>query len=661
MLAGNLVEREVVYIKFFQFGQLVDILLDRKEEIETLTISTSDVIPCNYVCEMRIGVRFSFIANRGLARIEIKKINEEVVKELEASFIKEDKTSSDFVLAEIHFLRGGTDINLGYFDCTNAEIEVTYTNTETRKMNITIDEMFPLSTSFMLKTIKYQSQRTQNAGLPTLLRNMEFWEFVRRCKAQLVLSRMGEQYKLIECHVLPATSEGYLEVTGTQSMIHARKKSVNAVWREIQRGFTLDQISENGTLPPWNCEFEIIPRRNSVLFGSSIFEHANRSEQISNPNPSLPRIVNMGGITINVDIDSMKYRAVPNKRARDKFDVRFYISKKQRILEEIDVYDVLISSYTIETDEGLSIEAGVFIVLEVVYRLEDGKITMDLKMMENPSLSIDLTFVTNETDPTKRQAMYEKITKYGITIRPKLDWTGTPWKIKVKQMIDEKIGEMKNIGAGEIFDEKSSSFYDRIREFILDETLNIENLREDAPVTEDSTYINSIPTSPFAGEGYGLVIPRYRGDKTIIKSIDDAPSINFIGECYWTKESDIPDHQDGDWLLHTKNHQSQELFDENGNHVLEAKSIKLNASPLEKRTRPSPTSEGNVEIDGNQVKLGKNATNGVARINDQIQITMSSDPSNLTSLSLLCIMFGLPFTAPLKGLITQGSNKVKSE
>jgi len=661
-LTPTIFEREAIWLKFYTNSEIEN--LNTSELIKGVVISSSDIIPCNYVCQVKLESLFSYDAERGETFIEIKKIPEKAVKDLLRGEVEKRKGDDEFSLLEIHLMRGGYDLNLGLFDFRNADISIYEINPATGEQSIILTNIYPITSSAMLTDVSYER------GIVS--KNMKFGEFVHNVNRKIVGLSIGSNtggevskiFNMVTFHIFPRNRsdiEGpnarFVPGINPRKTLTGETKAISGQWSMLYGSFNLNNLSSNGNAQAFGRDFEIIPRRRSVIFGTSIFSYANRNTN----DPRMPRQVDLTHVTVDVKYRIEKYYSLRTKPKNRIFDIDVYKTNNIRMLEDLDVYDII--TLKISTFDWGPPVISKFIILEIKYTFTNGKIYMKMRMVKDPTENVGKVFYasTHDYNEAHLSQMYGQVTSGGIIFRSKLEWKGTPWFIKMKQYVNEKIRDIKTIRAGELYEEKSNSFLDRIRRYELIDTTDPSKLRTHAPRFDDSFYVDSIPTTPFAGEGYGLVLPRYAGDNSVIQSVNEREDISFIGQYYWLNESDIPDHQDGDWLLHTKNHQSQELFDENGNHVLEARSIKLNANSLEKKTRPSPTSDGNVEIDGTQVKLGKNAASGVARINDQVQITMASDPTNLTSLSLLCMMFGLPFTSPLKGSITQGSNKVKSE
>lgn len=94
-------------------------------------------------------------------------------------------------------------------------------------------------------------------------------------------------------------------------------------------------------------------------------------------------------------------------------------------------------------------------------------------------------------------------------------------------------------------------------------------------IIEKYAFLNRKPlVSPFAGDGYGLVVPVYAGMRPVIGhnkySKQDANIMGFLWKSGWT----IPDHDEGDYMLHHLNH-SKEVHKEDGSKVVQVKSLKI--------------------------------------------------------------------------------------
>lgn len=68
-----------------------------------------------------------------------------------------------------------------------------------------------------------------------------------------------------------------------------------------------------------------------------------------------------------------------------------------------------------------------------------------------------------------------------------------------------------------------------------------------------------------------------------------------------------------------------------------------------------------VTVEGLEVKLGKDASQGIGRVGDSITIDTASDPAFTAWLSALSPTTVAPYTASITGRITSGSTKAKAE
>lgn len=85
-------------------------------------------------------------------------------------------------------------------------------------------------------------------------------------------------------------------------------------------------------------------------------------------------------------------------------------------------------------------------------------------------------------------------------------------------------------------------------------------------------------TSVWAGEGYGLVFPHFKGEYGIIMPIGGIESSEIVGLYYWLdKKGWLPKYNAGDILLHLKDDKGQLLFSQDGEFVIEASSLRIRA------------------------------------------------------------------------------------
>ena len=217
------------------------------------------------------------------------------------------------------------------------------------------------------------------------------------------------------------------------------------------------------------------------------------------------------------------------------------------------------------------------------------------------------------------------------------------------------------------------------------------------PSIEADVGVNNVFTikkpicSPFAGDGYGMIVPVYQNQRAILGfNRLDLQDVNILG-FLWKKGWTIPEHDAGEFLIHTKNH-GKFSMKENGSNTLQAKSVKIQVGSNGLTiSKPSATDDGkllitfddgselsykngdgwklntsgNVVINGSAIKLGTNATLGVARLNDQTTCDATTDPTFEVwriAFNTISAGFGLPpFPASRTGKVSNASNKVKGE
>lgn len=147
----------------------------------------------------------------------------------------------------------------------------------------------------------------------------------------------------------------------------------------------------------------------------------------------------------------------------------------------------------------------------------------------------------------------------------------------------------------------------------------IENIT-DVPIQSRQV----LKCSPWAGKGYGLYIPHYKDEHGITSVMDGDDTYTFIGLYYWMNQRGwLPQgYAQGDFLLRmpdstapstSPTSPAQFLISKEGNLVIQAKSIKIEASAVGFTIRPDTTAEvdGTITLEGTNIKLGVNATLGV--------------------------------------------------
>jgi len=113
-----------------------------------------------------------------------------------------------------------------------------------------------------------------------------------------------------------------------------------------------------------------------------------------------------------------------------------------------------------------------------------------------------------------------------------------------------------------------------------EETQSIVNKSIEAPIGSEEVFVNEKPImSPFAGDGYGMIIPTYQNNRCIlIFNRYNTQDINIIGYI-WEKEWTIPEHDEGEFLIHHVNH-SQFSMKEDGHGILSLKGLKIELNNL---------------------------------------------------------------------------------
>lgn len=307
-------------------------------------------------------------------------------------------------------------------------------------------------------------------------------------------------------------------------------------------------------------------------------------------------------------------------------------------------------------DRGIEVGVRKFIVIDTLIVIAEKD---DVGIFPKISVEVfdyDQLYTKLTTDRADRAERYPDATNFTIK------WNMIPssnWIEEVRREIDMKVKEIETNSITTI-----QSYNDR------DDLIKINKMGTSPQNAEDvlnnkpknDTYSPStlevVNATPFAGDGYGMVIPRYKDQNTLIHHADRKYTPAFTGNQWWDRSQTIPPHNVGDFIIKTKDKKSQMLMSEDGDIVLEGQYVIIDASPSKKNNRPN-TTKGIGAI--NDILLGKNATLKNARETDTIQIDSGTAPINMMSLVMLCTMFGLPFSSPMVGKITGGSQKVKSE
>jgi len=209
-----------------------------------------------------------------------------------------------------------------------------------------------------------------------------------------------------------------------------------------------------------------------------------------------------------------------------------------------------------------------------------------------------------------------------------------PWR-KVERMIKAEFNYRKFPGVGYTKLVKEADFLIEAQVYESGLSDSAEDVHEEVEkeFTDVDDLIKIIPTTPFAGNGYGLIVPHRPDERCFITFAETKLNLGFTNSYYYTRKMRVPDHQPGDWLLHMPDNVAQELIDILGNYVLEARSIIIDTAPS--AVRPTPG------ILPGSIRLGGLTARSVARTGDQVTV----------------FVFGMPFT----GTIIQGSSKVFAE
>jgi hypothetical protein len=209
----------------------------------------------------------------------------------------------------------------------------------------------------------------------------------------------------------------------------------------------------------------------------------------------------------------------------------------------------------------------------------------------------------------------------------------------------------------------------------------------------DKVFVNKKPMmSSFVGNGFGIINPIYQNTRCVLGfNRFDSQDINVLG-VLWDKNWTIPAHDNGDYMIHHKNH-SKEVHKESGDKIEQYKSLKIQIGNSGLTvSKPSATDDGkliitfddnselsykagdgwnlnttgNVVVNGASIKLGSGASLGGARLNDPVVL----DPSLLTWITTHTHPTAAPgppspalpvFTGTDAGTIKSASSKVKLE
>lgn len=230
----------------------------------------------------------------------------------------------------------------------------------------------------------------------------------------------------------------------------------------------------------------------------------------------------------------------------------------------------------------------------------------------------------------------------------------------------------------------------------------------EANIGENNVFLVKKPVaSSFAGNGFGLITPFYPDMRPVIAfNRFDKQDANILG-FLWKKGWVIPQHDDGDIMIHHKNH-SKFVMKEDGHSNLQFKGLKIEiGSNGLTNSKPTKTDDGkyiitfddgselsykngtgwllktsgNIVIDGSSIKLGESASKGTARLDDGtisnattdsafwiwlngLYVALTAwvptiDPMDVTLKAAITALGAFPTS--LTGKINQASSKVKNE
>jgi hypothetical protein len=138
-----------------------------------------------------------------------------------------------------------------------------------------------------------------------------------------------------------------------------------------------------------------------------------------------------------------------------------------------------------------------------------------------------------------------------------------------------------------------------------EDTQSIVNKSTDAPIGNEEVFVNEKPImSPFAGDGYGQIIPTYQNNRCVLLfNRYDNQDINIIGYL-WEKDWTIPEHDEGEYLIHHVNH-SKFSMKEDGHGIMQFKGLKIEINTSLTEAKTVPTSNGYLIIDIGGIEMIK--------------------------------------------------------
>jgi hypothetical protein len=188
----------------------------------------------------------------------------------------------------------------------------------------------------------------------------------------------------------------------------------------------------------------------------------------------------------------------------------------------------------------------------------------------------------------------------------------------ILKRIEEKIKTINTIEFGDI---ESIKTLERLFTVLVGfeelDNQSIINRSIETKVGNNNVFLNNKPgSSIFAGNGYGVIVPVYSGNRAILTHNNkDSQDVNIIGYL-WKKGDAIPDHDEGEFQIHMKEH-SKISLKEDGHGIIETKGLKITAGSLSE-SKPVKTSDNKILLEANDIFLGDGATLGAARLNDAV-------------------------------------------
>jgi len=215
----------------------------------------------------------------------------------------------------------------------------------------------------------------------------------------------------------------------------------------------------------------------------------------------------------------------------------------------------------------------------------------------------------------------------------------------VRSLVDSRINAKREIEVGEV-DQAISAERVATAAIGIDPTAIQGTVIPsiEATIKKDS-FVNRKPISSiFAGDGFGLVSPIYEGARPLIAfprgDSQDAVLLSFLWRRGWV----IPEHDDGDYMLHHINH-SKEVHKEDGHLIQQVKGLRIQIGNAGLTvSKPTATGDGELSVEfddgsslvytasgwvlnASSIKLGSGATLGGARLTDPTLSDLTTDPA----------------------------------